>query len=124
MNFDVMEVVVKFVSIGEALDSFITLREIEDVNSLANGVIKRARWIKAVDKHRPGQKGAHAIFTFSSPETANHIIRNGLIVQSKVLEARKSIPEPCLCNKCQTPGHFAKECKHDMDVCGWCAKSH
>ncbi|KAJ3746962.1 hypothetical protein EV360DRAFT_31179, partial [Lentinula raphanica] len=55
---------------------------------------------------------------------ANQAISNGIIVQGKSLEARRSLPEPQRCLKCQKLGHFVKECKRDEDVCGRCAKRH
>ncbi|KAJ3743860.1 hypothetical protein EV360DRAFT_15300, partial [Lentinula raphanica] len=124
VSFEAYETVVEFVPISQDLGDDASLREVERVSSLKEGSIKRARWIKPVERRSSRQRVAHAIFSFDSPESANQAISNGIIVQGKSLEARRSLPEPQRCLKCQKMGHFARECKRDEDVCGRCAKRH
>ncbi|KAE9393710.1 hypothetical protein BT96DRAFT_828838 [Gymnopus androsaceus JB14] len=64
------------------------------------------------------------ICSFADGEQANRVIRNGLVVQGKALEARKSLPEPRRCMKCHNFGHFAKGCKREEDACGRCNSNH
>ncbi|KAE9391310.1 hypothetical protein BT96DRAFT_775672, partial [Gymnopus androsaceus JB14] len=118
------EVVVQMVPVSEELDEDNVLRLIETDNSLQGGSILRACWIKPPERRKTNQKVAHAIFTFNSPETANHILQNGVIVQNKSLETHKSLSDPKQCLKCQRFGHFARECKHSGDVCARCAEPH
>ncbi|KAF9058856.1 hypothetical protein BDP27DRAFT_1432110 [Rhodocollybia butyracea] len=118
VTYNVYETIVEFVPVTVALEEQAILTTIELANALAENTIKPA------DKRHSKQKVAHAILSFSTPEAANHAIQNGLIIHGSSLEVRKSLPEPRLCNKCQRPGHFAKECKNKIDVCGRFARPH
>ncbi|KAJ3749319.1 hypothetical protein DFH05DRAFT_1368654, partial [Lentinula detonsa] len=120
------ETIVEFVPVSQDLgnDESLREREVERVSSLKEGCIKRARWIKPVERRGTRQRVAHAILSFDGPESANQAISNGVIVQGKPLEARRSLPEPRRCLKCQKLGHFARECKRNGDVSGRCAGQH
>ena len=56
------------------------LREIEECNNITAGTIRKARWIKPVNRRVPGQRAAHAIFTFGDITIANECIRDSLKV--------------------------------------------
>ncbi|KAJ3765872.1 hypothetical protein FB446DRAFT_603000, partial [Lentinula raphanica] len=124
VSFEAYETVVEFVPVSQDLGNDESLREVERVSSLKEGCIKRARWIKPIERRSSKQRVAHAIFSFDGPESANQAISNGVIIQGKSLEARRSLPEPQRCLKCQKLGHFARECKREGDVCGRCAGRH
>jgi hypothetical protein len=85
-----------------------------------------AKFIKQKERRHSGQTLGHAIFGFSTRETANHAMVHGLYVEGKRVLARKLLPDPRRCTKCQAVGvsHLAADCKFERDVCGRCSENH
>ena len=100
------------------------LREIEEVNSLPGRTIRKARWIKPVERRRPGQTHAFAILTISSVDSANKLIKDRVVICSSVIRPTKQKQEPAQCMKCRRWGHFAMNCPDSEDTCGTCGGKH
>ena len=73
-------------------------------------MICKARWIKLVERRRVGQMHAYMIVTVASAETANILIRDGLIICGTRVRPTKQKAEPIQCMKCRNWRHFAGEC--------------
>ncbi|KAI0337730.1 hypothetical protein BDW22DRAFT_1311212, partial [Trametopsis cervina] len=56
---------------------------------------------------------------------ANRIIREGIVICGKMLQVRKSLPDPRRCLKCQQIGvrHLAAQCTAPHSTCGTCGKT-
>ncbi|KIJ42523.1 hypothetical protein M422DRAFT_86757, partial [Sphaerobolus stellatus SS14] len=67
-------IIVERVPISFNPESNKSLREMEDSNSIENGEIQRARWIKPVARREPNQRAAHLIVLLTNPRTANRMI--------------------------------------------------
>ncbi len=100
------------------------LREIEEANNLPSRVIRKARWIKPTGRRRPGQTHAFAILSISSVDSANKLIKNGIIICSSLIRPTKQKQEPAQCMKCRRWGHFAASCPDPDDTCGTCGGKH
>jgi hypothetical protein len=100
------------------------LRRIEQASGLPDMSICEARWIKPAHLRNEGQKFAFLILGTSTRDAANHALEYGIIIEGRPCKARKSLPEPKRCMKCQVFGHIAKECKSIHDVCARCAGMH
>jgi len=100
------------------------LREIEEVNNLPSRVVRKARWIKPTGRRRPGQTHAFAILSISSVDSANKLIKNGIIICSSLIRPTKQKQEPTQCMKCRRWGHFAASCPDPEDTCGTCRGKH
>ncbi|KAG1844474.1 hypothetical protein F4604DRAFT_1596142, partial [Suillus subluteus] len=100
--------------------------DVEKKAGLKPKSICKARYIKPIARHNPGQRTAHAIFTFSTKEGANHTIKFGLAVAGKKVYGRKLIQEPTRCLKCQSfnSTHVAAKCLQEHDTCGACGGQH
>jgi hypothetical protein len=83
------------------LDNKVHLREIKEVNSLPSHVIPKARWIKLIGRRRPGQTCAFAILSISSVESANKLIKDGIIICSSLSCPTKQKHQPAQCMKCR-----------------------
>ena len=70
------------------------LRELEEANNLSNYSIRRARWIKPIERRRVGQTHAYAIVTVTSAEHANILIRDGLNICRARVRPTKQKTEP------------------------------
>jgi len=102
----------------------VNLRKIEEANSLDAKIIRKARWIKPMERRRPEQTHAYAIISLTSVESTNIIIRDGLIICGMKVRPTKQKHEPLQCMKCRRWGHLAVECSAEKDVCGNCGKDH
>ena len=100
------------------------LCEVEEVNGLDKKVLTRAKWIKPVGRRRQDQTHAYAIFSFTSVDAANTLIRDGIIVCGTRMRPKKQKREPVQCMKCRLWGHFASECMAEADTCGTCSEGH
>jgi hypothetical protein len=100
------------------------LREIEEINGFKKGEIASAKWYKPEHRRAEGQRYAHCLFHFSTPETANLVLRNGISICHKRVFARKKKKEPIRCLKCQCFGHIAYSCSSPIDICGTCTGNH
>ena len=119
-------ILVEFVPIHFNTDEPSALREVEHKNSLPIGSIKSVCWIKPVERRNPKQRRAHLAMDLFRPCDANRAIRDGLVVLGPRCPARKLLPEPTRCMKCQSfeGSHFARDCTKLTDTCGTCAGNH
>ncbi|KAF8124417.1 hypothetical protein EV363DRAFT_1100254, partial [Boletus edulis] len=96
---------------------------VERSSSLPTGAIRKISWVKRPDLRKKDQKVAHAIIAFSTAQTANHAIRNGVNIEGKKVTVHRMQPEPTRCYKCQVIGnHFAKNCPSNEEICGTCSE--
>ncbi|KAG2068248.1 hypothetical protein BDR04DRAFT_937428, partial [Suillus decipiens] len=88
--------------------------------------IMKARYIKPINRCNPDQRTAHIILTFNTKESANQVIKFGLMVAGKKVYARKLIAEPSRYLKCHSLNglHKAAECQQEFDICGTCTRIH
>jgi hypothetical protein len=94
-------------------------------NRIPAGALTHARWIKRPDRRHSGQRVAHVIFTFESPEAANAIIDEGLLVENTRISCEKAAREPRSCLKCQVlDQHFIANCPAEHYTCGTCGQDH
>ncbi|KAI0782441.1 hypothetical protein BC629DRAFT_1259186, partial [Irpex lacteus] len=102
------------------------IREIERAASLPTGAILSSRWIKPPERRDAAQLHAHLLLTFSSPDTANEAMWNGLVVEGAHVSARKLTQDVHRCLKCHQLGasHQAAACPATMDMCGTCGGGH
>jgi hypothetical protein len=82
-------------------DNAAHLREIEEVNNLPSRAIRKARWIKPTSRRRPGQTHAFAILSITSVDTANKLIKDGLVICGGLIQPSKQKQEPVQCMKCR-----------------------
>ncbi|THU91417.1 hypothetical protein K435DRAFT_629209, partial [Dendrothele bispora CBS 962.96] len=121
---NVFEVVVEFVPVSAQIETEEGRSDIAEVNGLDEKSIVTARWIKPVERRHSKQTVAHAMFLFTDRESANRMIREGMVVNGKQLMVRKSEIDIVQCVKCRGEGHFAADCRSDKVVCGRCKESH
>jgi hypothetical protein len=100
------------------------LREIKEVNGLPTCIITKAKWIKPVERRRPGQTHAFVVLMVTSVDTANGLIRDGLGICGSHSRPTKQKQEPIQCMKCRRWGHFADKCPESEDTCGTCGDKH
>jgi hypothetical protein len=119
-------IIIEFVPVQYDPTSKEAQETVEDDNSLARNEILMTRFLKDASRRTPGQLTAFVQMTLKSPEAANQIIREGIIIEGKRVFARKNIPEARRCMKCQgyQAGHFAADCKQLNDTCTQCAGAH
>ena len=101
-----------------------SLRKLEEQNSMKDGILRKARWIKPTYRRALGQRYAHLALSVSSLGEANIIIRDGIYICGTKVYPRKLKIEPKQCMKCRKWGHFAAECLEEKDVCGNCGEDH
>ena len=99
-------------------------REIEEANGLPPHSIQKLRWIKPIIRRRAGQTRAHATISLATADTANRIIRDGLVIFGVKIRAEKTKMEPLQCLKCRGWGHKAQACEAQVDTCGTCGEDH
>lgn len=117
------KVVAKFVPVE--CDPAKETEDIEATNRLPGGCISTARWIRPVEKRRPGQQCAHVQVCFKTPQDANEAIRNRLSIGGKRVFVHRDLPEPFRCAKCLKfkPYHQAKDCPAAKQTCGTCCST-
>src|SRR6266481_1637942 len=116
--------IVQFVPLYFKPEKEAELRAIEAYNKLATGAVLRARWVKPAYQCVLEQTCGHIILTLSTPETANLILTNGLVICQKRVYAEKCRKEPIHCLKCHGWGHLSYDCPQDFDTCRTCAGQH
>jgi hypothetical protein len=101
-------------------------RVVERENGIEEGEIVSARYLKEEWRRAPGQRTAFVSITLKTAQTANKILREGLIVEGRQVRGRKNIQEARRCMKCQgyRAGHIAANCKQDHDTCASCGQNH
>jgi hypothetical protein len=100
------------------------LRDLEAAHDLPANSITGASWIKDPARRSSTQEVANLKINCSSPEAANKLLTSSIRIGHKVVNVQKETKEPTRCNKCQTYGHFAADCKAQKDVCGNCGGEH
>ena len=99
-------------------------RELEEGNELPAHSVQKARWIKPVNRRRPGQIKAHLILTLASPDTANQVIKKGIDICGVRVRGEKTRQEPLQCLKCRGWEHKAQDCQAQTETCGTCGEDH
>lgn len=100
------------------------LREVEESNNLDPRTIKKARWIKPINRRREGQTHAYAVLSLTAPSTANQLIRKGITICGVKTTPFKMKHEPLQCMRCRRWGHIAAQCLDTVDTCGACGEGH
>jgi hypothetical protein len=100
-----------------------SLRKLEEQNSIKEGELQKARWIKPMYRRTLGQCMAHLALLVGSPKVANILIRDGMYVCGIMMHPRKLKTEPKQCIKCRKWGHFTVECL-EKDACSNCTENH
>ena len=100
------------------------LRKLEEVNGLREYMICKTCWIKPIERRRMGQTHTFTILTITSAESANILIRDGLIICSTRVRPTKQKFEPIQCIKCRKWGHFMGKCLTGVDTCSTCGGQH
>ncbi|KAH7907870.1 hypothetical protein BJ138DRAFT_1103956 [Hygrophoropsis aurantiaca] len=77
-----------------------TLRAIEEENDMEKSSAVSMRWIKPAGRRHPQQRCVHAMLVLSNPDTANRLLRDGVLINSMKLHPRKDKKEPLRCVKC------------------------
>jgi hypothetical protein len=105
-------------------DNKASICELEEQNSMSEGSLPKARWIKPIYRRTLGQHSAHLALSVSTPEDANTLIRDGIYICGIKTYPRKLKTEPKQCMKCRKWGHFAADCLEEKDACGNCGENH
>ncbi|KAJ7347030.1 hypothetical protein DFH08DRAFT_699884 [Mycena albidolilacea] len=118
--------VMRFVPVSFDPDAEGALGVVGGDNNLPEGALVKARWIKPLERRKPGQRVAHAVLGFSDPGAANRAIRDGLWIDSSRVYGHKLLSEPMRCLKCQRigAGHIAADCTSGWEVCARCGEDH
>ena len=119
-------VLVKFVSVQFMPEDQLSRNIVESNNHLPSDAIAHAKWIKAPERRKVGQKTAHVIMGFSTRELANQAIETGLIIENKRSYVEKLLIEPSRCFNCQSVkgDHRAADCQVRGPICARCAGNH
>jgi len=120
-----ISIIVEFILIAHSPDALAENRRIKHNSGVGEGALLSTRWIKPPQRHVEGQKVAHLIVRFRTNEDTNLAIRDGLVIASKRVWARRMQKEPRRCLKCQsvTARHLAADCNQQA-TCGTCGKDH
>jgi hypothetical protein len=103
------------------------IEEIEMQSNIPRGTLLEAKWMKAPVSRKADQQVANIIVKCGGGvDTANKIIRDGLVIEGRKVPAKKLEKEPMRCLKCQVygAGHLVKDCRELDDICGICAHAH
>ena len=119
-------VLVKFVAVQFVPEDQLSRNIVESNNHLPSDAIAHAKWIKAPERRRIGQKTVHIIMGFNSRELANQVIDTGLIIENKRSHVEKLLIEPSRCFNCQSVkgDHRAAECPVSVPICARCSGNH
>ena len=118
-------IIMEFLPIFTDITNNTELRQIEAINSLAAFSLQSGRWLKDPDRRKATQHYAHAQVGCTDADTANNIIRNGIMVHGRCISARKPAIEISRCTKCQhRTWHKANDCKAITDACARCTGQH
>lgn len=100
------------------------LRKVEKVSEVKSRCIMKASWLKKRTQRKEGQETADLIIRVKDIESANSILRDGIIIKGKRVRTRKLVRTPKRCYKCQRLGHIAAQCKSDTTICATCSEEH
>jgi hypothetical protein len=114
---------IKFVPITTDLARLGLFQRICSDSDIPVGSISSLRWLRAPQNRNPRQTAAHVIARFNSPEAANKILKDGVIVNGERLLTDKLETEPMRCANCNLYDHLAAECKN-CTACANCTRPH
>ncbi|KIJ27901.1 hypothetical protein M422DRAFT_190378, partial [Sphaerobolus stellatus SS14] len=119
-------ILIEFVPLTFSMERSEDIAIVENDSRLSVSSIISARWIKPESRRREGQKVAHLIVRVTGAEAANKILRDGMVIRSKRVRARKIAREPQHCLKCQKVDtkHIAATCPSTKDICRTCGEEH
>jgi hypothetical protein len=100
------------------------LRKIKQETGMKTGGIISTSWIKNPAHRSVQQKVANIKIACTTPQAVNHLLIPTIHIEGHLIVAKKDIPEPSVCNKCQQYRHFTANCKSDHDTCTCCAGPH
>ena len=117
---DLCMLIAEYVPTSFHPETMTALGQVEEVNGLAKGTLREARWIKQRKWWKDGQRSAHLILGCMHPSQANVAIRKGLVIEGKQVYLRRHCIGPHRCMKCQQVGtaHRTAVCKAVHDTCG------
>ena len=98
--------------------------KVEEDNMMEQDAIAFSRYIKPAHLRSTNQRVAHVTLGFNDRETANTAIQIGMFIEGKHVSIRKTLTEPRRCLKCQKFGHYANDCKVEVDTCARCGGHH
>lgn len=101
---------------------------VRDNNLGRPDIIESVRWIGLKNNISVAKTESSLLLTLTNQKVADHIIYSGLSVCGKICDARKFIPAPPQCYRCQAFGHQAKACPNIKTPtslkCARCAGTH
>jgi hypothetical protein len=100
------------------------ISRLEHDNNLPAGSISSGRNIRPPARRSQGQQHAHVVLQFKTKDSANLCIKNPIVVEGKLCDARKLAKKPVRCTKCQKYGHATKKCNSPVYECGTCLGQH
>ena len=115
---------VQFIPLYFKPDKESEIPQAEKNNSLPDGSLLCACWIKLAYRRALNQTCGHIILVTTAADTTNKILTNGLVICQKCVYAEKCKKETTHCLKCQGWGHLSYDCKLTQDTCGTCAGWH
>ena len=95
-------VIVEYVPISHNTDTLAENSKIKHDSGIGEGALLSMRWIKPAQKRATGQWMVHLVAWFSSVDSANHAIRDGLVIAGKHVWARQMHRKPRRCLKCES----------------------
>ncbi len=104
-------------------DSISCRNELASRHSLPPNSITSAAWIKDPNNRAPGQQVANLRIACSTPEAANKLLTEEVIIDDRVVTVMKDKREPIRCSKCQLYGHVKATCTAESPRCSTCAKT-
>lgn len=119
-------VVAEFVPVAFEPNDQGELRMLERDSGMSKGSIKEAAYIKPTHRRTLGQRYAHLKLKLDDRTQANKAIRDGIFILGKMISVRKDEQDPPMCYRCHNigDGHFAANCKADVELCGHCGMGH
>jgi len=117
-------IVLRFVPFSFTPDLDSSLRDLETQWNLEPGSLLAANWIKNPAKRGSRQTVANVKLNCLDANTANKILISPLRINGRQIAAKKDIKEPSVCNKCQSYGHYARDCEAPHDICAVCGGEH
>ena len=101
-----------------------SLRGLEIDWNLDPNSLVAASWVKNPIKRGSQQTVASVKLNCVDAKTANKILISTLRINGRQIAANKDVKVPSVCNKCQTYGHYARDCEATQDRCALCSGEH
>jgi len=117
--------IVEYIPTSHNTDALAENNKIKHNTGIGEGALTSMKWIKPVHKRAVGQLVAHLVVQFSSVNSANHAIWDGLVIAGKHVWDRRMCREPIRCLKCQklNANHLAARCTC-RETCSTCRDEH